>query len=216
MNLLAWFHRRASERRNRRERPALQGFRKAVSRLGPDDVALDCGANIGDFTIPLAESGARVYAFEPNPAAFEVLAARTSSFPNVTVLQGAVTAEPGPVDLYLHKWTDQDPVYWSTGSSVLAGKDNVRSDSFVTVQTFQLPEFFRDFEISRIQLLKMDIEGAEVEVLNQLLDLGLHAIIDCAFVEVHDRRIAELAGPTRRLRRRLEAAGAGQFCLDWR
>ena len=216
MSIRAWLHRRASERRNRRERPSLKAFREAAARLGPGDVALDCGANVGAFTVLMAESGARVYAFEPNPAAFEELVARTSVFPNVTALQGAVTAAPGPVKLFLHKWTDHDPVYWSTGSSVLAGKNNVRSDSFVTVATFQLPVFFAEFGISRVHLLKMDIEGAEVEVLNQLLDLGLHTVIDRAFVEVHDRRVAELAEPTRLLRQRLRSLGAEQFCLDWR
>jgi hypothetical protein len=64
--------------------------------------------------------------------------------------------------------------------------------------------------------MKMDIEGAEVDVLNQLLDEGLHESIEQAFVEVHDRRIKSLAKPTQRLRERLQALGVSHFRLDWR
>ena len=62
----------------------------------------------------------------------------------------------------------------------------------------------------------MDIEGAEVGVLNQLLDEGLHDSVEQAFVEVHDRRIKSLAEPTQALRERLSTLGANQFRLDWR
>jgi hypothetical protein len=44
----------------------------------------------------------------------------------------------------------------------------------------------------------------------------LHERIDRVFVEVHDRQIKSLAGPTRRLRERLAALGADHFRLDWR
>jgi hypothetical protein len=62
----------------------------------------------------------------------------------------------------------------------------------------------------------MDIEGAEVAVLAQLLDAGLHTQIEQAFIETHDRRVPELVAPTRALRERLVELGASQFRLDWR
>ena len=216
MSIFSFFRRLASARRDREARPEVELFQEAAARLGPGDVALDCGANVGKFTLPLARTGARVYAFEPNPAAFRKLVEATASFQNVTVLNAAVTAESGPVKLYLHRWNEKDPVHWSTGSSIVKAKRNVREDRYVEVEGIQLSRFIRELDTDRIQLLKMDIEGAEVAVLNQLLDEGLHQVIDLAFVEVHDRQIRELAEPTQKLRERLAELRASHFHLDWR
>lgn len=216
MNLLAWLRRRASARREKKQRPELDAFKAAAAKLTPEDVAVDCGANVGKFTVIMARTGARVYAFEPNPAAFAELERNTAAFPNVKARQAAVTTEPGPVKLFLHKWAEEDPVHWSTGSSLLLEKNNVRDDRFTTVEGVAFAAFVRELGPRTISLLKMDIEGAEVAVLEQLLDEGLHTRIKEAFVEMHDRRIASLAAPSRRLRERLRAEGANQFCLDWR
>jgi FkbM family methyltransferase len=216
MSILSWFRRRAKARRDRKARPEVDLFEQAAARLGPGDVAIDCGANVGKFTVAMARTGARVYAFEPNPAAYEALVEATRPYANVTPVQAAITAVPGPVKLYLHKWEKEDPVHWSTGSSIMKSKRNVRGDRYTEVEGVQLSRFIRELDVDRVQLLKIDIEGAEVAVLNQLLDEGLHETIDLAFVEVHDRQIRELAAPTRALRERLESLGADHFNLDWR
>lgn len=216
MSFLARLRRLATRRRDRKKRPEEQLFLQACEGLGPEDVAIDCGANVGRFTVAMARSGSRVYAFEPHPAAYRELVQATADLPNVTALNAAVTATPGPVRLYLHRWDERDPVHWSTGSSIVEAKRNVRADRYVEVEGVDLVQFIEELGVDRIRLLKMDIEGAEVEVLNALLDAGLDRRIDLAFVELHDRQIRTLAAPTRRLRARLQARGADQFHLDWR
>lgn len=216
MSILSRLRRWATKRRDRKTRPGEQLFLREAARLGPGDVALDCGANVGKFTLPLARSGARVYAFEPHPAACAELRRRTREYANVTVFQAAVTAEPGAVLLYHHRWDERDAIHWSTGSSLVEGKRNVRSDRHTEVEGIDLAGFIREYGLQRIRLLKMDIEGAEVDVLNRLLDEGLHTRIDLAFIELHDRQIRELAGPTQRLRERLEGMESHPFRLDWR
>lgn len=215
MKILAWLRKMDSARRDRRERPEMAAFKMAVSELTPSDVAIDCGANVGKFTRLMAESGATVYAFEPNPAAYQALLKNTEQYPNVKAFHAAVAKAPGPVRLYLHKWAHYDPVHWSTGSSLLARKSNVRADRYVEVEGISLAEFISSLGV-RIRILKVDVEGAEVDILNDLLDHDLHKVIDRAFVEVHDRKVRELVEPTRKLRERLEQLGATQFRLDWR
>lgn len=215
MKPLQFLRKLDSKRRARKKRPELTAFREAVDRLGPDDVAIDCGANVGLFTIEMARSGATVYAFEPNPAAFAALEERVRDYPNVKAIQAAVTAAAGPVTLYLHKWAADDPLHWSTSSSLIAEKRNVRREGAVVVDGISLAQFIRDLG-RRIAILKIDVEGAEVAILNHLLDEGLHDQIDQAFVEVHDKRIPALAEPTRALTERLRALGATQFRLDWK
>lgn len=216
MNPMAFLRRWASRRRDSRHRPELTEFDTVIAGLGPGDIAIDCGANVGKFTVPMASTGATVFAFEPNPDAYARLVENTASFPNVRTFKAAVTTVPGPVKLYLHRYAADDPVHFSTGSSLVGTKRNVREDRFEMVEGIQFAEFIKGLGDIRVRLLKMDIEGAEVGVLNQLLDEGLHEIIDQAFVEVHDRQIRALAESTRQLRERLQALHAEHFRLDWR
>jgi FkbM family methyltransferase len=215
MNILVWLSKRSARRRDRKYKPLREAFDRAVAGLTPSDIALDCGANVGLYTVNMAGSGAEVHAFEPNPVAFEKLSQATASYRNVRLYRAAVTTEPGDVTLYLHKRAKLDPVYYSTGSSLLAGKPNVREDRSVTVEGIQLSRFIRNLG-RPVKLLKMDIEGAEVAVLNQLLDEGLERSIGQAFVEVHDRGISDLVEPTQKLRERLAKLGASHIRLDWR
>ena len=215
MSLLSFLRRLDTKRRNRKKRPELEAFQQAVDALGPGDVAIDCGANVGIYTVRMAKSGATVHAFEPNLAAYKALLENTKELSNVKTYHAAVTTEPGPVKLFLHKWSDEDPLEWSTGSSLVEKKKNVRSDKFMVVEGVPLAEFIKGLG-GRVRILKMDIEGAEVGILNRLLDEGLHNSIDHVFVEVHDRKIKELVEPTKHLRARLKELGISHFRLDWR
>jgi FkbM family methyltransferase len=216
MNPMSFLRRLASRRRDRKHRPELKDFDAVIRQLGPGDIAIDCGANVGKFTLPMAVTGATVYAFEPNPDAYARLVENTAPYPNVTTFQAAVTTAPGPVKLFLHRYSSDDPLHFSTGSSLVGSKRNVRQDRYEMVEGIHFSEFIKGLGSRRIRLLKMDIEGAEVEILNQLLDDGLHETIDQAFVEVHDRQIRTLAEPTRKLRQRLQALHVNHFRLDWR
>ena len=108
-----------------------------------------------------------MHAFEPNPDAYRKLAEVTSGYPNVVLHQAAVTTEPGDVQLYLHKYADDDPEYWSSGSSLLAEKSNVREDNAVTVEGIHLAAFIKQLG-KPVKLLKMDIEGSEFDVISTL------------------------------------------------
>jgi FkbM family methyltransferase len=215
MGLLAWLKQLDRSRRHRRYAGQMDAFNRAAAALLPGDIAIDCGANIGKFTRILAAGGARVYAFEPNPTAFAELQKNTADLPNVTLFNAATTTAPGTVRLYLHKRAKQDPLLHSVSSSLLSAKSNINPDDFCDVDSVVLSDFIEELG-APVKLLKMDVEGAEVELLNQLLDRGLHKQIVQGFVEVHDRRVKALAEPTRALRQRLLQLRAEHITLDWR
>lgn len=195
-----------------RHRGALRDFRAVAIR--PGDIAIDCGANVGEITATLADRGARVYAFEPNPIVFARLQDTFADHPRVTCLPAAVSRKPGRSRLYLHRKYRQDPLGHSAGSSLLASKRNLDQDRFVTVDVVDLADFIRRLGL-RVRLLKLDIEGAEIAVLNHLIDTGMINEIDYVFCETHEYKIPGFAHQRRRLRRRLDRAGIEHVNLDW-
>jgi len=195
---------------------AEQSFRRAASKLGVSDIAIDCGANVGRYTKVLADTRAQVYAFEPNPDAFAVLRQRMQGYPNVICVNKAVAAEAGSLRLFLHEQAADDPVRWSTGSSVLSVKANVNPETYVDVESVDFVEFVLSLG-SPIKLVKMDIEGAEVALLQRLVNhpLAMNAIGQL-FVETHDHKIPELRDDTEQLRKTIRQAGLDRINLDWK
>jgi FkbM family methyltransferase len=188
--------------------------RLAEFRLGPGDVAIDCGANVGNVTEHLAAGGATVYAFEPNPYAFAQLAERFASRAHIHCLPQAVLDRPGQSRLYLHTRAAENQVGWSQGSSLLATKSNVNPETFAEVTTIDLAEFILGLGRS-VRVVKMDIEGVECRVIQRLLDSGAIAQIGHLLVETHDSRIPELRAETDALRERIAREGRTNIRLDW-
>lgn len=130
---------------------------------------LDCGANIGLSVIyfKLLYPNARVIAFEPDPAIFQALVKNVASFDlrNVELHQAAVWTENGSV------------AFMQEGG--FSGRVQAGSLQTVSVPSLRL----RDQLANPVDFLKVDIEGAEFDV-----------ILDCAdrlsnvnrlFIEYH-------------------------------
>ena len=84
-----------------------------------------------------------------------------------------------------------------------------------TVNCIDLAEFIRELP-APVKLLKMDIEGAEIAVLNHLIDTGVIDRVDLAVVETHERLSEDLSRGTEQLRGRLKGTGLDKkIRLDW-
>lgn len=194
--------------------PAESARRLEALRLKPGDIAIDCGANVGHVTAILARSGATVYAFEPNPHAFEVLQKRFASTPAVMCLRKGVLDAAGSMKLYLHQNAGQDQVYWSQGGSLLDFKGNVNRETFVEVEIVDLADFI--LNLGRpVRVLKMDVEGVECRILKRLILLGLAERIEHIFVETHEQKIPQLRPEVEELRDLIAARGLKNIDLNW-
>ncbi len=183
-------------------------------RLKKGDIAIDCGANIGNVTQRLCKSGATVYCFEPNPYAFDVLQERFCKTPNVRCIPKGVGDQDGRMKLYLHEHSDEDAVYWSTGSSLLEFKGNVRKDRFVDVEIVDLCAFIEALG-RRVRILKMDVEGVECSILRKMIERDVVGRIDHIFVETHDDKVPELREETNQIRELIAHRGIDNINLDW-
>jgi FkbM family methyltransferase len=206
---------RSALRVRRRFRPSPVERRVAALGLGRNDVAIDCGANVGHVTEALARTGAWVHAFEPNPDAFAVLDERFRGVPNVELHRLAVLDRAGTTRLHLHVDAAEDPVGASVGSSVLPFKGNVDAETYVDVEAVDLAEFVLALD-RPVKVVKIDVEGAECLIVHRLLDSGAIDRIGTVLVELHDRHIPELRDENNRLRERLEHEGLSERVFtDW-
>ncbi|TNE68475.1 FkbM family methyltransferase [bacterium] len=183
--------------------------------LSENSISLDLGANVGRVTQEMADSGATVYAFEPNPFAFAKLQKRFENNPKITCLNKAILDSEITIPLYFHELSDQDELTYSTGSSLLDFKGNVLKEKRVDVNTVDLAKFIKQLN-SDIDLIKMDIEGVECKVINHLIDTGAIYRVKQMLVETHDHKIPELKEETDLLRRRIKDLGLQEkINLNW-
>lgn len=181
--------------------------------LRPGDVAIDCGANVGLITCEMARRGAVVHAFEPDPVAFAELQRRTADFRCVTLHNAAVSAEDGTMPLYFRRERQLDAVTYSVGSTLMAEKTDVSTDQYCEVKVLRLSDFLRQFE--SIRLLKMDIEGAECDVLEDLIAEKLLDRCDLVLVETHEEWIPQSKPRLDRIRKQLAESGYHHVFLNW-
>ncbi len=179
------------------------------------DTTIDCGANIGYYTNRMASKGATVYAFEPNPWAFEILNSNFLKNPKVHCINKGVLDKDGTFKLYLHQNAEEDQVKWSNGCSLLSYKKNVDEKKFVEIKVIDLNKFIENLN-KKVKVLKINIEGVECRILNKLMDSGIIHKIKYVLVELHDHKIPELKEETDLLRERILKEKLTNFVLNWK
>jgi FkbM family methyltransferase len=200
--------------RSARAHGLLQGV---ASMLRPGDVVVDCGANQGDVTGPLADVGAIVHAFEPDPYNLEKLQARFVGQANVHLHAAAVGMTEGTVTLLRAANWDANPNLASVKSTIIAGGHNIGAEG-IEVPMVDFPAFLRGLIAThgRVAFVKMDIEGAELDLLPALLEQGLFDQIQLTIAETHERKFRDLRPRFAELRRAIaEAYPPTRVNLDW-
>jgi FkbM family methyltransferase len=189
-------------------------FIERIHRTPAGSLAIDCGANVGDVASAFVRCGFAVHAFEPDPYALEFLVKRYGAHPQVTIHPQAVGPKAGTAKLYRIEDFWSRPKTASMSSSLLRRPSH--DDGGATeVEVIDLSSFIRNLD-RPVDLLKLDVEGAEVDIVNQLIDDGTYKTIGFIYAETHERHSPELAESTMKLRRRIEEAGIANINLDWR
>lgn len=117
---------------------------------------LDIGANVGTMTVAFKRyfSDARVFSFEPVPSTFSELDANTAHLPGVTCCCAAMGGAVGQAQIFLTE---------DSSGSTLVRPNNFRKA--VDVEVMTVDSFAEKHGLKRIDILKSDTEGYEMEVL---------------------------------------------------
>jgi FkbM family methyltransferase len=143
------------------------------------DVALDVGAHIGTFSIPLAQHigpSGHVFSFEPTPESHRILARNISTNglgERVTAINALISDKKG--EYTTHMLGDHTSAAYFTPSEP-SEKSSERSDDFTAeaaLKTVHLDSWGLEGEtkLERLDIMKVDTEGMELRVLESAAGL---------------------------------------------
>lgn len=128
------------------------------------DYVIDIGANVGLWSIAIAKltNAKKIIAFEPIPSVFEQLVKNTNNYPNITCINSAVGSSSKDVVINAEIRSGMSSVLMIRGSTRQKyGMDGEESYK-VNVPMVALDHELN--EIEEISLLKVDVQGYELEV----------------------------------------------------
>jgi FkbM family methyltransferase len=128
----------------------------------PSDVWLDAGANIGSFSVLAASKGARVVAVEPHPENVAMLKQNVSGR-SVEVIEAAVAVMGGEASLFV--CNGEENKYRHTLATI-------RGRESISVQVLPIQPL-----LDRVNAVKLDIEGTEIEVLEVCDFSGIRKLV---------------------------------------
>lgn len=140
--------------------------------LPHEAVVFDAGAHHGKFAMAIRDlHHCRVFAFEPVPDFFHICAARVG-WKGVRVFNVGLAAACADRSI----WVNAD------ASSVVIEQ---RGRPQVMAQFWTVGRAMRECKVERVDLLKLNVEGAEFEILESLLESGLVNVIGNLQVQFH-------------------------------
>ncbi len=134
---------------------------------------IDAGANIGLACVFFAKRfpDARIVALEPEAGNYQLLKKNTSALPNVACLRSALWPREELLDV-------TDPGLGAAGFAVDASAAG-------EVPAYTVNKIMDQFEMTTVDILKIDIEGSEAELFSEGADVWLRKT-KCLIIEVHD------------------------------
>jgi FkbM family methyltransferase len=131
-------------------------------------IFIDCGAHCGESILEAKRrfgNDIKIYSFEANTNLAEALINHFKNDSNVKVENKAVWTEDSFIEFYLS-------TSWSDGSSVYKEKNSggISENVLLKVPCIDLSSFINSFDKDDYIILKLDVEGAEYEILSKMID----------------------------------------------
>lgn len=166
--------------------------------LNSDSVFFDVGAHIGDFSIQISKKfDCKIYAFEPLNENYELLIQNVKNFPKIECFEVALSNFDGESEIS------------NLGASAsLHMRSEGRIFKKINVKSFN--SFMKEENIKHIDLIKMNIEGSEYELLNQIIDSGHINNINHLQIQFHNF-VHDSKNQRRKIRKKLQLTHINKF-----
>ena len=146
---------------------------------------LDCGAHIGISALFFKKlyPDSRIICFEPNPRTFKQLELniKQNNLKDVVLINKAVADKKGEIDFFISK-REKSP--WGWGDSIVKNKwHHLKKLKMIKIDAVNLSSFIN----KKVDLLKLDVEGIEGRVLEEIEDKLF--LVKEIIVEFHKNKI---------------------------
>lgn len=164
------------------------------SVLRPGMTVVDVGANIGYYALmeamAVTEMG-HVYAIEPAPENVKLLQRNIhlNGYPHVSVIEAGISDETGRAKLYVSRCRNLHNLL-RPRHAIVGG------ESVVDIEVYRLDDLLakHQIDVSRINLIRMDIEGYEVKALNGMINTLRLSPRLMLFIEFHPQYVKGMKG----------------------
>lgn len=165
----------------------------------------------GVFSDIALACGGICYGFEPNVYLCAFLKNLYKDNPKFILHQEAIFTQNGKTIFY-----DFDEDIVSQGASIVDSKALPQKKGY-EVKMIDFAQFIKDLvkKHGRIALIKLDIEGAEFDVLDALIEQNLHENIEYIMAETHERMFDNPKEKIETLQKKITSKGIKNIYLDW-
>jgi FkbM family methyltransferase len=149
---------------------------------------IDCGAHCGESILMAKQRFGEdtiTLSFEPVPYLAKQLQDIHEDNDSVYIQNSAVWIEDTTKKFFISDM-------YTDGSSLLTSINNLKEDQYVEISCFDFSSWLKNtFSQDDYIILKLDIEGAEYEVLNKMIEDGTMSLINEFWGEWHDMKIED-------------------------
>jgi len=144
--------------------------------LTPDSVVLDIGGFKGDFAAQISNKfKCTIHIFEPMKKYAAHIAERSKNNDKVFVHPVGVGGKSEDITIYIPNGKDEATIY--PGDSEIAAEESIKVVDVV--------EVLKGIEAKHVDLMKLNIEGAEFDLLDRLIAKKLHNKVTDIQIQFH-------------------------------
>lgn len=189
-------------------------------KMPANAICIDGGANIGAFADICLHKNGIVHAFEPGEEAYNILNEKYKNNSKVILYKKAIHTKNSTVQFYNCQEENDDFLTYSQCNSLIkfSSEEHIHQTASSQIETCDFVEFIKKNFIdlnTEIYVVKLDIEGAEFEVLDSMIDNNVCSHIKYILVETHKRLFADGDEKLNQLKKKIEKNNITNIYLDW-
>ena len=139
-----------------------------------DKVILDLGGNIGLFALHVTPWAEKIITVEPTPGHMKLNKHITGKFPSVIHLQAAISDKTGQIP------------FFTFGSNTTMNSLINRGGDYFTVDCTTIPDLIENYNLDRVDFIKIDVEGSETIALNEDIIKYMSNKVSKILIEFHE------------------------------
>jgi FkbM family methyltransferase len=155
-----------------------------LENINKNSIVIDIGSNFGEVIDALLSTECEIHSFEPHPIFYNMIYEKYHQYNNVFLYEKAIWTSNTKKKLYYKR----SETALNGGSTLIPEKTNIHNlNLFKEVDCIDIVEFLNKFK--EVDLLKMDIEGAEYEILDKIFKTDTYKKIKSIYYEDHSSKI---------------------------